>query len=465
MNKKFITTTLPYINSVPHIGHCFEFVLADVIATYYKQKLGSTNVFFNIGVDEHGQKIHQKSKEEGYDNPQAYCNEFAAIWNQFCHEFNISYNNFYRTTDIQHELNVRRYYKEIAPYVYPKKYKGQYCVGCESFKTEKEIVDGKCPSHNQELVSIEEDNIFFKLTDFSSRIKDVLVNKSLSNELKNLLEDKFDLSITRKNVEWGIKLEGSDDTFYVWFEALLNYIFSIRYYEEPTFFKEYWEDSLQICGKDNLKFQAYIFQALLLANNIPQIKEILVHGIILDKEGNKMSKSVGNVIDPIEQKNKYGLTPLRYYLTCGLNTFGDSKYSETDLVNSWNSDIANGLGNIIARTLHLVDIKKVYLPAVGSIKLSENMVLHKVKIEQLFEEYKFQELRDYLNSVIAKLNKRFENEKPFSKECLNPEVIIHEIYWELKSLIPAYQILLKEHADNLELAFKENKKVVLFKRF
>lgn len=463
MNYKYITTTLPYINSVPHIGHCFEFVLADTISDFYRKQGFET--FLNIGVDENGQKIYQKSIQDGYTNTQDYCDKLALTWKNFCKEFNINYDNFYRTTDKNHKENVIRFYNDIKNFTYSKSYKGKYCIGCESFKTEKEIVDNKCTIHNQELIELEEDNIFFDLNRFSNEIKNILIDNSLSTELNNTINDKFDFSITRKNVDWGIKTENGD-TFYCWFEALCNYIFAIKFYEDREFFNKYWKNSLQICVKDNLKFQAYILQALLLANNIPQTKELLVHGLILDDKGNKMSKSDNNIIDPIDQKNKYGLTQLRYYLLTGLNTFSNSKYSESDLISLWNNDIVNGYGNLISRTLHLIDIKNVDVSNFDS--LSENyknkIIIQNQNIDVLFEKYNFQNIRNYLNNVIFKLNKRIQDDKPYSKECINAEEILKEIYFELKYISKYYRILLKEYDEIIAEAFEINKKVILFEK-
>lgn len=463
--KKFITTTLPYINSTPHIGHCFEFVIADLIADYYRYKLGKENVFLNVGIDEHGQKVAQKSDELNFHSPQFYCDGLAIVWESFCSNFQISYNNFYRTTSETHKQNVLKFYNEIKDKnTYTKQYTGNYCVGCESFKTEKEVLDNKCIIHNQELKEISEENIFFNLKKYAPLIQDILIDKSMSKELENLLKDEFDLSITRTNVSWGIRLN-EKEVFYVWFEALLNYIFSIGYYENREGFDSYWENSLQICGKDNLKFQAYIFQAMLLSNNIPQTKELLIHGNILDEHGNKMSKSIGNVIDPIEQLDKYGLSPLKYYLSLGLNTFNDSKYSENELIDVWNNDIVNGLGNVISRILHLVDIKNIQLDAKKlDRKISDNNFDHWKNIVSLFESYDFNKLRNYLNSYIKGLNQKIDIEKPFGKESTNYEQILNELYFELKIIIPFYQIILKEYSEKLEQAFIDNKKVILFKR-
>ena len=466
MNKKFITTTLPYISGKgAHIGHAFEFVLADLISEYYRYKLGKDNVFFNTGIDEHGQKIHQQSIKEGFLSTQDFCNKQSLIWKNFLSDFNIDYDNFYRTTSEKHKEGVLKFYSLIKKDLYRKNYSGKYCVGCEAFITEKEIeYPNNCPSHKTTLIEIEEENVFFNLNKYSHEVKDTLVDKSLSNELSNILKENYDLSITRKNVSWGIENE-SGEVFYVWAEALCSYFLSLNYFEDKNKFNEFWSDSFQICGKDNLKFQSFIFPSLCLAAGIPQAKEVLVHGIILDSKGQKMSKSIDNVIDPIEQKEKYGLLPLKYYLCFGLNTFKDSKYSEKDLVELWNADIVNGLGNIITRLLHIINLREVKLSSDNiSPKFIEKLFNKYDDIEQCFEKYDFSGVRAHLNEVIAEINVRIQNEKPYDKNCSNYEIILNELYYQLKSIITFYQIILKEKKNELENAFIENKKVILFER-
>jgi len=464
--KKFITTTLPYITGQgAHIGHAFEFLLADIIANYYRHNIGKENVFFNIGIDEHGQKIYQQSLKDGFKNTLDYCNKHAQIWKEFCSEFNIDYDNFYRTTSEKHKEQVNRFFKLIEKDTYKKNYSGKYCVGCESFITEKEILaPNSCPTHKTELLSLEEENVFFNLKKYSNLISDTLVDKTLSNELANLFKEDYDLSITRKNVSWGVKNENGD-VFYVWAEALCNYFLSIGYFDDREKFNEFWSNSLQICGQDNLKFQSYIFPALCLAGGIPQTSEVLVHGIILDESGNKMSKSIGNVIDPLEQKNKFGLLPLKYYLVFGLNTYRNSKYSEKDLVELWNSDIVNGLGNTISRTLHLIDKKNIVLDF-NSLSKSFKAKLETEynHIDSLFQDYEFSTIRLSLIGIIGEINERFNNEKPFDKNCVNYIEILNELYFQLKNILPFYKIILKERANDLENAFVENKKVILFEK-
>lgn len=464
MKNKFISTTLPYINSVPHIGHCFEFVLADVIAEYHR--LNQSTVIFNVGIDEHGQKVEKKALELGYTSTQKYCDELAENWLSFCNLLKINYDNFYRTTNSVHKERVLRFYDTIQPFINSKDYVGKYCLGCESYITEKELVWGRCSIHNSELVLISENNKFFNLVEFAARIKNVLVDKSKSKELRNIVGDSTELSITRKNVTWGIPTGEEGEVFYVWFEALLNYIFALEEHTISKFhFDAFWENSTIICGKDNLKFQAFILQALLLAGGYPQTKEVLVHGNILDSNGIKLSKSIGNIIDPVEQVYKYGVDAVRYYLVFGLNTFEDSKYSESDLVNKWNNDIVNGLGNLISRLLHLIELRNVVLDESSLDGLTNDKISEfKDFANAAFNGYHFKDADTILNGLIFNLNRRITLEKPFDKSCENYSQILNEIYFQLKVAIPYFGLILKEHKPKLDLAFRENKKAIIFKK-
>ncbi len=463
-HKKLITSTLPYINSVPHVGHCFEFVLSDVIAEFYRLKLGAENVFLNVGVDEHGLKIHQKALELGYDNTQTYCDELANTWIDFCKDFEIDYNNFYRTTSDQHKKNVIQFYKDIEKSIFRKDYEGKYCVGCESFKTEKELINDICQIHYQKVEKLVENNLFFDISKYKNDVKDVLIDKTLSTELKNIIAEDFDLSISRKNVPWGIKIN-DEEVFYVWSEALCNYLFAIKYYEDRDYFNSYWSNSLQICGVDNLKFQAYIFQSLLLAAGIPQTKEILVHGTILDSKGIKMSKTLGNVIDPIEQKDKYGLSPVRYYLFFGLNTFGNSSYDEEVLVNKWNSEVVNGFGNLITRTLHIIDINNIN-PEFDKLDedFKDKLNADFVQLDTYFYSYNFLSANNKMKHIVDYINQRYDKERPFDKECQNKEVILTQIFFYLEKLSHYFKLILKSESEQIDLAFKNRKKVILFSK-
>lgn len=462
--KKFITTTLPYVNNSVggHIGHAFEFVLADVIAEYWRIQIGKENVRLNIGLDEHGQKVAQKAAELGYVSAQEYCDFAAGNWKVFVQKLGINHDVFYRTTDPKHkESAVRLFGTELKEFIYERDYEGLYCVGCESYKTPKEVVNGRCVIHNYELTPTTERVKCFDIQRIAPSIEDRLVDKTLSNELRNIIAADFDFPITRNNVEWAIPFEGS--TLHCWPEALSHYTFSAGLYDDQDTFQEWWADSLQLCGKDNLKFQAYIFQAILLARGLPQTREILVHGTILDEKGAKMSKSLGNVVDPIVQLEKYGLGALRYYLTLGLNTYGDTAFSEKDLVNIWNTEVVGGFGNLVARTLHLVDL--LNLDTTQHVLSAEHSVRHnnrKDDIQNAFESHDFRKVRELINQWVSHLNGRFNDERPFDASVTNRKDIVAEIHHDLSHIATYYAIILKD--ERIAEALKGHKKVILFEK-
>ena len=274
MNQKFyLTTTLPYVNSNLHIGHALEFVIADIIVRYNREKLGNDNVFFNIGSDEHGLKIYEKAKENKV-NVKDFVDSNVKNIKEFCSLFNISYDNFYRTTDEKHIKNVYKIWDACLQKgdIYKKKYEGLYCVGCESFKLEKDLVDGKCPDHNKEPIKISEENYFFKLSNYKEKLLDFidanpewLKPKEKINELKNFIKDMEDISISRlrEKIFWGIEVPNDPTQLvYVWFDALTNYIAAVGYYDNPKMLEEFWP-GVQIFGPDNLRFQCAIFQGML----------------------------------------------------------------------------------------------------------------------------------------------------------------------------------------------------------
>lgn len=470
--KLFITTTLPYISGEKgaHVGHCFEFVLADVIARYYRIKLGGSNVFFNTGIDEHGQKIYQRAIELG-KQPQEYCDEKAEVWKDFCQQFKISYDNFYRTTSPLHKLQAQEYFDLLlknSDDVYLGSYSGKYCDGCEAIKTEKDLVDGKCQDHPTLVPKqITEENYFFNLKKYAINCvpKDILVDDTLYNELNYIVEHAEDMPISRQNVSWAIPVRNSTHTIYVWKEALQSYIYAAGYNfqkeEDLEEFKSWWNNSLIICGKDNLRFQALILPAILAANNISSPKKVFVHGTIQDANGAKMSKTTGNVIDPIDQLEKFGLNPVRYYLVAGLNSFGNSSYSEDELIQKYNNEVVNGYGNLLSRALHLIDIKKI---PIDENLLSEKELIDAMldQIQMHFESFNLRIAYSEAAKVIIWANKYITEERPFSADCMNPEIILNNVYYLLKNISMYYQIVLPDSAEAIGKAIEEKKKAILF---
>jgi methionyl-tRNA synthetase len=461
--EKYITTTLPYPNSKAHIGHTFEFVLADVIARFYRE---GEDVFFNVGIDEHGIKIQKTAFEKGV-TPKEFCDSQADIWKEFCLKFQISYDNFYRTSSEDHKRKAKYFFDKYLfnkDFVKKEVYKGKYCEGCETFVTEKEIIEGnKCPIHFTELKEIEEENYFFYLSHFRNSITDNLVDKKLSNELKNISQSFDKISITRKNIDWAIDV-GEGNTLYVWADALTNYIFAAGFLgstDERENFESLWSESLIICGPDNLKFQAYILPAILAAAEITQPKEVLVHGNILDATGTKMSKTLGNVVDPIEQLEKWGVSPVRFYLFAGLNTFDSSSYSEEALVNLWNSEVVNNFGNLLSRLLHLIDIRGIKYPTFNiSDEFNKELYVRTQHLDKLFTEYNFSEFKDTLFKNVSNLNKRINDEKPYAKESVDYERVLSEIWLEAVNYAHYYSLIIPEYKDILEKALEDDKKKI-----
>lgn len=363
MSKKYITTTLPYVNADPHIGYAMEVVRADIWVRH--QRLWEKNdTFFNLGTDEHGLKIYQRARELGLE-PQAYCDQQVVKWQELGRTLNLSEHNFIRTTDGHHIQAVQEFWRRVQKngYIYKKNYQAKYCVGCELEKTESELVDGCCPLHpKQELQIIEEENYFFKFSEFQQPLlalyetnPEFVVPSHRFNEIKSFVRgglQDFSISRLRSKMPWGIEVPGdSEQVIYVWFDALINYISAIGWPDDMAKFNSWWP-AVQVAGKDNLRQQSAMWQAMLLAAGLPPSKQILINSF-LTSGGQKMSKSLGNVISPAELTEKFGTDGARYLLA-SLNTFGeDMDITLGALTEKYNAELANGLGNLVSRVFKL----------------------------------------------------------------------------------------------------------------
>jgi len=365
MDKKYyLTTTLPYVNAEPHIGFALEIVQADALARFHT--LLGEDVVFNFGTDEHGQKIYQKALEQGKD-PQEYCDEYAAKFDALKSALNLSYNHFIRTTDPHHIKAAQEFWKlcDKAGDIYKKLYKTKYCVGCELEKTDSELIDGRCPLHpNQDLEIIEEENYFFsfskyqdKLLKFYEDTPDFVVPAGKFNEIKAFVKEglqDFSISRLKSKMPWGIPVPGdTTQVMYVWFDALINYISTLGWPEDTKNFEKYWP-GYQVAGKDNLRQQTAIWQAMLASAGLPFSKQIFIHGFVT-ANGKKISKSLGNTINPIEVAEKYGTDALRYYLLAKVNPTEDSDFTFEKFEEVYNGELANGLGNLVSRVAKLCE--------------------------------------------------------------------------------------------------------------
>ena len=370
MSKPFyITTTLPYVNSDPHIGFAMEIIRADVIAR--AKKLQGFEVFFNTGTDEHGQKLLSSAKEAGKD-VQEYVDEYARRFEGLIELLQISRDiHFIRTTNEHHQKSAQEFWKicDKNGFIYKKIYKIKYCVGCELEKTDSELVNGVCPIHpNGEIEFIDEENYFFKFSAFEDQLlklysnrPDFIVPDFRQKEIKMFVErglEDFSISRLKSKMPWGIPVPSDPlQVMYVWFDALVNYISTLGWPENTEMFGEYWANGtpVQYCGKDNLRQQSAMWQAMLMAAGLPNSHQIVINGFFTGEGGIKMSKSVGNVVNPYDVVSKYGVEALRYYVCAEVSMFEDSPASIELIHQSYNAKLANGLGNLVSRIMKMAE--------------------------------------------------------------------------------------------------------------
>lgn len=448
MSKRFyITTTLPYVNAEPHIGFALEIVQADVLARYHRRK--GDEVFFNTGTDEHGLKIYRKALEEGME-PQAYCDQHAAKFDELKQALNLSYNNFIRTTDDQHIQAAQEFWRRCDANgdIYKKQYKITYCVGCELEKTKSELIDDQCPLHpNLELETIEEENYFFRYSKYQAQllqlyeeIPNFVVPKHRLNEIcqftKQGLED-FSISRLKSKMPWGVPVPTDEEhVMYVWFDALVNYISALGWPDDQEQFSAYWPGT-QVAGKDNLRQQSSMWQAMLLSAGLPPSKQIFIHGFIT-VDGQKISKSLGNVIDPFRIVQQYGTDAVRYYLLREIPTDGDGDWSEQKFKTRYNAFLAHGLGNVVARVLTLIETNQGQLKVKPDYRqLQSNLLVRQADFEIDTVWQRYQQHLDVLEldqaigeiwRLLADCDALIEQEKPWQLAKDNSEKLSEVLY-------------------------------------
>lgn len=474
MEKFYITTTLPYVNAAPHIGFALEIVQADVLARF--ARIMGLEVVFNTGTDEHGLKIYRKALEESKD-VQAYVDEYAAKFENLKKALNIEYTNFIRTTDKHHVSAAQEFWKicEQSGDIYKKLYKVKYCVGCELEKTDSELEEGRCPVHpNLELEQIEEENYFFRfskyqqpLLDLYSRYPDFVVPEHRLTEIKNFVSgglQDFSISRLKEKMPWGIPVPGEDShVMYVWFDALINYISTLKWPSDKKYFGSFWGDkehprAVQIAGKDNLRQQSAIWQAMLLSAGLPTSRQVLIHGFITS-EGEKMSKSRGNVVDPFGLVAEYGTDAVRYWLTREMPTFEDGDFTAEKFKESYNTGLANGLGNLASRIMKMASANGVTL---DWAKTDQGMNWEVEGYAEYLKTAQIQQAAEVIWRLVRKADQFIQEKEPFKAIKTDPGKAKNDIGFLLKELWQIARLLepfLPETSSRIISAIKDNKEI------
>lgn len=460
----YLTTTLPYVNADPHIGFALELVQSDVIVRY-KRKTGH-EVFFNTGTDEHGQKIFTAAEKKGED-VQKYVDHYAGEFKKLSELLNISYDNFIRTTDASHIKAAQEIWKRCVANndIDKRSYEGKYCVGCEAYKTDKDLVDGKCPIHpNLEITILKEENYFFKFSKYQDKLMDYLSKPGVilpewrreeaMNFVKGGLED-FSISREKKKLTWGIPVPGDEDqVMYVWFDALTNYISTLGWPDGENF-KKYWEegDVVQTAGKDQVRFQSIMWQAMLFSAGVKNTDKVIYHGFVMGEWGMKMSKSLGNVVNPIEIVNEYGTDALRYFLIREISQFEDSPFTIDRFKEAYNSGLANGLGNLTSRIMKMAETNLE--KPVDVLNLGFNN-----KFIDYIENYNLQKACEYVWMEIGLNDLAIQEQQPFKLVKTNPEKgreLIEKLVQNLYNIASMLEIFLPETAKKIQECIKINK--------
>jgi methionyl-tRNA synthetase len=496
----YITTTLPYVNADPHVGFGMELVRADVLARY--KTLTGHEVFFNTGTDEHGQKLLDDAKKAG-ENVKDYVDRFAKEFKGLSSLLHISPDVHYiRTTDAHHESAAQEFWKRVDQngYIYKKQYQVKYCVGCELEKTDSELVDGKCPIHpTYELQLIDEENYFFKfsafqqpLLDFYTQNPNFIVPDFRFNEIKAFIErglEDFSISRLKSKMSWGIPVPGDDQqVMYVWFDALANYVSTLGWpdvvspspgagegrgevehntvpHPNPPLhrggnntddFTKFWVHGTptQYCGKDNLRQQSAMWQAMLMAAKLPNSHQIIINGFFTGEGGIKMSKSIGNVVNPYSIVNEYGTDAFRLFVCKEVSMFEDSPFTIERFAAAYNANLVNGLGNLVSRTLTMaqsydVDITDLVFPNFADIA------------HPAYEKFDYAEVTNSIWSEIADLDKYITDTEPFKTFKVDPDKAradVHHVITGLARVAVLLQPIMPTSAAKIMELIKKREK-------
>ncbi|MDA0208013.1 MAG: methionine--tRNA ligase [bacterium] len=447
--KHYITTTLPYVNAKPHIGFALEIVQADAIARFWR--MSAHEIIFNTGTDEHGQKIYEMALAAGKD-PKEYVDVFAAKFDELKGALNLSYTHFIQTSSEKHRTAAQAFWRACKENgdIYKDRYQTKYCVGCELEKTDSELnADARCPLHpNRDLELRDEENYFFRfskyqqpLIEFYNANPHFVQPPHRQKEIHTFVEaglKDFSISRVKAKMPWGVPVPGDEEhVMYVWFDALVNYISTLGWgSDDASEFDAYWP-GVQVAGKDNLRQQSAMWQAMLMSANVANSKQVFIHGFIT-ANGQKMSKSLGNVVDPFELVNEYGTDAVRYYLLRELPSAEDGDYS-TDRMNLRYAELANQLGNLVSR---VAAMSNTYFDGILD-KPKVSWLKQNAELEDMIVRYQFKAYADYVFAAVAKANEIIDKEEPFKTVKTDPHAakktlsdVAEIIRWVGKALQP-----------------------------
>ena len=461
----YITTTIPYVNADPHMGFALELVQSDAIARYHRLK--GEYVFFSTGTDEHGQKIWEASQKDGKD-VKSYVDYYAKNYSDLTNTLNLSNDNFIRTTDENHVKAAQEMWSicESNGDIYKKKYKGLYCVGCEKFLTERDLIDGKCNLHpNKEPEMVEEENYFFKLTNYRHKLLDYLSQehsiypewrrKEALEYVKEGMED-FSISRSKERFSWGVPVPNDDtQVMYVWFDALVNYISTLGWPQNKEKFEKFWQNGyhMQTAGKDMVKFQSVMWQGMLFSAGITPTSTVIYHGFITAEGGVRMSKSLGNGINPNDIVSEYGTDALRYFLLREVSSFEDSPFTMERFKDAYNAHLANGLGNLVSRIMKMASDNLE-----GSVTIPEWEDMSKYFSH--LETFEVNKAADFVWNEIADMDKYIQDNQPFKVVKTDAEKgreMISNLVVRLYSIARMLNPLLPETSEKIKTLIKENK--------